>query len=107
MDIIFTDCWVGFYQGDDIYEGGPCPDVLITDVPTDISDPELFRYYLMSLCHGFCDHDKIEYKSRKVLKQLERVPVPISYRKDLENCTEEFIEVCYFDLMYWIDEYLD
>ena len=106
--VLFTDCWVGYYVGEGEYEGDTCPDVLITNVPDDTEKSDLFKYYLMGLCEGFCDHDKIEYKGRVVKRPLKtRVPVKITSRDELEDCYEEFIEVDYDDLMEWIDEYFD
>jgi hypothetical protein len=57
MKVLFTDCWVGCYVGEGEYEGGCCPDILITNVPDDTEMSDLFDYYLMGLCEGFCDHD--------------------------------------------------
>lgn len=107
MKILFTDCWVGWDQGEGSYEGDCCPDLLITNVPENLEDSDVFDYYLMGLCSGVCDHDKIEYKSKVVKRRLKRVPVKITSLKELEDCTEEFIEVDYDDLIDWIDKYFD
>ena len=105
-NILFTDCWVGCYVGCDEHEGGTCPDILITNVPDNTNDSDLFNYYLMGLCNGFCDHDKIEYKSKVVKGQSKtRIPIKITSRDELEDCYEEFIEVDYDDLINWIEEY--
>ena len=72
--ILFYDCWVGCYVGGGEYEGGTCPDVLITNVPDDLEGSNLFDYYLIGL-DGFCDYDKIEYKS-KVVNNLDIRPLP-------------------------------
>lgn len=106
--VYFYDCWVGCYVGEGEHEGGTCPDLLVTNVPDDIEDSDLFDYYLMGLCSGFCDHDVIEYKSREVKRQSKtRIPVKITSLEELENCYEEFIEVDFDELMEWIDEYFD
>lgn len=107
MRVLFTDCWVGCYVGDGEYEGGCCPDILITNVPDDIDESDLFSYYLMGLCDGFCDHDKIEYKSKVVKRQPKRVPVKLTSKDELDDCNEEFIEVDFDDLIDWIDEYFE
>lgn len=105
--VYFYDCWVGCYVGEGEYEGGTCPDVLITNVPENLDDSELFEYYLMGLCDGFCDHDKIEYQSKVVKRIPKRVPVKITSLDELENCSLEFIEVDYNDLIDWIKVYFD
>jgi hypothetical protein len=106
--ILFTKCWVGVYVGDDCYEGGTCPDVLITNVPDDTEDSDLFNYYLMGLCDGFCEYEVIKYKSRVVKRQSKtKIPTKITSLKELDNCNEEFIEVDFNDLIVWIDEYFD
>jgi hypothetical protein len=108
MKVLFTDCWVGCYVGEGEYEGGCCPDILITGVPTFVDESDLFSYYLMGLCDGFCDHDKIEYKCKVVKRQsTKRVPVKITSKEELDDCNEEFIEVFYNDLIDWIDEYFE
>jgi hypothetical protein len=101
--IRFSNCWVGVYVGDDSYEGGTCPDVVITNVPDDTEDSDLFNYYLMGLCDGFCEYDVIKYKSRVVRRQSKtRIPTKITSRDELDGCIEEFIEVDYNDLINWI-----
>ena len=105
--ILFTECWAGCYVGEGEYEGDTCPDILITNVPDDTEDSDLFDYYLMGLCEGFCGHDKIEYKSKVVKGRLTRTPTKLTSREELETCYEEFLEVDYDDLMEWIDEYFD
>jgi hypothetical protein len=101
----FTNCWVGCYVGDGEYEGGSCPDVLITNVPDHIEDSDLFNYYLMGLCDGFCEYEVIKYKSREVKRQSKtKIPTKITSLKELENCCKEFIEVDYNDLIDWIFE---
>ena len=101
--ILFYDCWVGCYVGRGEYEGGTCPDILITNVPDDTEDSELFNYYLIGL-DGFCDYDKIEYKSKVVKRQSKtRIPIKITSRGELDNCNEKFIEVDFDDLIDWID----
>lgn len=108
MKLLFTDCWVGCYVGEGDYEGGCCPDVLITNVPENLDHSDVFDYYLMGLCSGFCDHDKIEYKSRVVKRQSKtRIPTKLTSRDELEDCYKDFIEVDFYDLIDWIDEYLD
>jgi hypothetical protein len=103
MTLLFTDCWVGCYVGEGEYEGGCCPDLLITNVPDNLEDSDVFDYYLMGLCSGFCDHDKIEYKSKVVKRRpTKRVPVKITSLEELENCYKEFIELDYNDLEDWI-----
>jgi hypothetical protein len=106
--ILFTDCWVGCYVGEGEYEGGCCPDLLVTSVPDDIEDSDLFDYYLMGLCSGFCGHDKIEYTSKVVKRRSKtRIPTKLTSRDELDDCNEEFIEVDFYDLIDWIDEYFD
>jgi hypothetical protein len=101
----FTNCWVGCYVGDGEYEGGSCPDVLITNVPDHIEDSDLFNYYLRGLCDGFCEYDVIEYKSKVVKRQSKtRIPTKITSRDELEDCCKEFIEVDFDELIDWIDE---
>lgn len=101
--LLFTKCWVGCYVGDGEYEGGRCPDLLITNVPENLDDSDVFEYYLKGLCSGFCGHDKIEYTSKVVKRQSKtRVPVKITSLKELENCWKEFIELDYNDLEEWI-----
>jgi hypothetical protein len=108
MKVLFTDCWVGCYVGEGEYEGGCCPDLLVTNVPEDVKECDLFSYYLMGLCSGFCDHDKIEYKSRVVKRQSKtRIPTKLTSRDELDDCNEEFIEIDFYDLIDWIDEYFD
>lgn len=108
MKVLFTNCWVGSYVGDDEYEGGCCPDCLVTNVPDDTDTDDLFSYYLMGLCEGFCDHDKIEYDSKIVKRQSKtRTPIKLTSPDELDDCTEEFIEVDYNDLVDWIDQYFD
>lgn len=103
MKLLFTKCWVGCYVGDGEYEGGRCPDLLITNVPENLDDSDVFEYYLKGLCSGFSNHDKIEYKSKVVKRQSKtRVPVKITSLKELENCWKEFIELDYNDLEEWI-----
>jgi hypothetical protein len=103
MKILFTDCWVGCYVGEGKYEGGCCPDLLITNVPDNLEDSDVFEYYLMGLCSGFCDHDKIEYTSKVIKRRpTKRVPVKITSLEELENCYKEFIELDYNDLEEWI-----
>jgi hypothetical protein len=103
MILLFTDCWVGCYVGEGEYEGGCCPDLLITNVPDNLEDSDVFDYYLMGLCSGFYDHDKIEYKSKVVKRRpTKRVPVKITSLEELENCYKEFIELDYNDLEDWI-----
>ena len=105
MNILFTDCWVGWYQGEGSYEGGTCPDCLITNVPEEVDTSELFSIYLMGLC-GVNEHDKIEYKT-KVVKRTskKRIPVKITSLDELYECTEEFIEIDFDDLVDWVEEY--
>ncbi len=101
--IRFSNCWVGVYVGDDSYEGGTCPDVVITNVPDDTEDSDLFNYYLMGLCDGFCEYDVIKYKSRVVRRQSKtRIPTKITSHDELDGCIEEFIGVDYNDLINWI-----
>lgn len=108
MNILFTDCWVGCYVGEGDYEGGTCPDLLLTNVPEGVEESDLFSYYLMGLCEGFCEHDKIEYKSKVVKRQSKtRIPNKITSLDDLNDCIEEFIEVDYNDLIDWIEEYFE
>lgn len=108
MEIMFTKCWVGEYQGEGSYEGDTCPDVLITNVPEGITEEDLFSYYLMGLCHGYCDYDKIKYKSKVVkVRSTTKTPIKITSKYQLEDCYDSFIEVDYLDLLNWIDEYLD
>jgi hypothetical protein len=103
MKILFTNCWVGCYVGGGEYEGGCCPDLLITNVPDNLEDSDVFEYYLMGLYSGFCGHDKIKYKSKVVKRQSKtRVPVKLTSPKELENCHKEFIELDYNDLEEWI-----
>ena len=70
--LLFTNCWVGCYVGGGEYEGGRCPDLLVTNVPDNLEDSDVFENYLMGLCDGFCGHDKIEYKSRVVKRRPKR-----------------------------------
>lgn len=100
--ILFTKCWVGCYVGGGEYEGGTCPDLLITNVPDNLEDSDVFEHYLMGLCSGFCGHDKIKYTSKVVKRRPKRVPVKITSLKELENCYKEFIEVDHNDLEEWI-----
>ena len=100
--LLFTNCWVGCYVGGGEYEGGRCPDLLVTNVPDNLEDSDVFENYLMGLCDGFCGHDKIEYKSRVVKRRPKRVPVKITSLKELEGCYKEFIELDYNDLEEWI-----
>jgi hypothetical protein len=76
-------------------------------VPDDTEDSDLFDYYLMGLCNGFCGHDKIEYESKVVKRRPTRIPTKLTSRDELEDCYEQFIEVDYDDLIDWIDEYFD
>jgi hypothetical protein len=105
MNILFTDCWVGCYVGEGEYEGGTCPDCLITNVPEDVDTSELFEIYLMGLC-GFNEHDKIEYTTKEVKRlSKKRTPVKITSLSELYDSNEEFIEVDFNDLVDWIKEY--
>jgi hypothetical protein len=106
MKILFTDCWVGCYQGEGSYEGGTCPDCLITNVPEDEDTDELFDIYLFCLCDGFNGHDKKNFET-KVVKRTskKRSPVQITSLNDLIDCSKEFIEIDYDDLIEWFDEY--
>ena len=106
MRILFTDCWVGCYQGEGSYEGGTCPDCLVTNVPEDVDTDELFDFYLTCLCCGFDGHDKKDYTT-KMVKRLsqKRTPVKVTSLNRLENSNEEFIEVDFDDLIDWVEEY--
>lgn len=106
MKILFTDCWVGWYVGDGNYEGGTCPDCLITNVSDNIDESDLFDLYLMCLCSGCNEHDQKDYTT-KVVKRLPRgkTPIQITSLDELENCNEEFIKVDFNDLIEWVDEY--
>lgn len=108
MKILFTDCWVGCYQGEDSYEGGTCPDLLVTNVPDEFDTDDIFDMYLLCLCDGFNEHDKKDYTS-KIVKRMSKTlnPVKIDELTDLIDCNEEFIEVDFDDLINWIDYWLD
>ena len=99
----FTKCWAGCYVGGGEYEGGCCPDVLITNVPDNIDDSDVFDYYLKGLCDGFSNHDKIKYKSKIVKRRSKtRIPVKLNSLKELMYCYKEYIELDYNDLEEWI-----
>jgi hypothetical protein len=105
--ILFTDCWVGCYVGEGCYEGGTCPDILITNVPEHIEENDLFDYYLLGLC-GFFDYDKIHYKTKVLKRSLRtRTPIKITSSDELEDNNEEFIEVDFNDLINWIGGYFE
>ena len=104
----FTNCWVGSYVGGGEYEGGPCPDVLITNVNDNFEDSEVFDHYLMCYCDGFSNYDKIKYKSRIVTRRSKtRIPDKLNSLKELIHCDKEYIELDHNDLLDWIcDNYL-
>lgn len=108
MKILFTDCWVGWDQGEGSYEGGGCPDCLVTNVPDDLDTDDIFDMYLLCLCNGLNDHDKKEFTT-KVVKRMSKTLIPVKIDKvnDLIDCEEEFIEVDFNDLINWIDYWLD
>lgn len=105
MKFLFTDCWVGCYVGEGEYEGGCCPDLLITNVPDDMNTEDIFDMYLRCLCNGFDGHDKKEYFTQVVKRRSKTWnPTKIDSLNDLINCSEEFIEVDFNDLTNWLDE---
>jgi hypothetical protein len=111
MRILFTDCWVGCYQGEGSYEGGCCPDLLVTNVPDDFDSDdieEIFDMYLLCLCDGWNNHDKKIYTS-KVVKRRSKTwkPVKITDGLDLIYCNEKFVEVDYNDLTNWMGLWSD
>lgn len=103
--ILFRKCWVGNYVGEGSYEGGPLPDILISNVPDNHYDIDsLFNIYLYLSCDGFNDQDKIDYK----FKFLNNKPSTkglfknIIDRSQLVDCNnEEYIEIDYVDLIKW------
>ena len=105
MKILFTKGWVGCYQGGGKYEGGCCPDLLVTNVPDDTETDdfeEIFDMYLWCLCDGFNNHDKKKYTS-KIVKRKSKTwnPTKITDVNDLIYCNKEFVEVDYDDLVKW------
>lgn len=107
MRILFTDCWVGCYQGGGSYEGGTCPDCLITNVPEDVDTDELFDIYLLCLCDGFNDHDKKDYTTKVVKRLPKKIFVKITSLDEIVDCYEQSIEVDFDDLVDWFDELID
>jgi hypothetical protein len=107
MKVLFTNCWVGCYQGEGSYEGGTCPDCLITNVPEDVDTDELFDMYLMCLCDGFNGHDKKEYTTKVVKRTSTKTRTTLDCLNDLIDCDEEFIEIDFNNLIEWTDEYED
>lgn len=107
MKVLFTGCWVGCYQGEGSYEGGTCPDCLVTNVPEGVNHDDVFDMYLMCLCNGFNEYDKV-IKTTKVVKRTSTFsPTKIDSLNDLIDCDEEFIEVDFNDLINWIDTWLE
>ena len=109
MEILFTNCWVGDYQGEGSYEGNYCPDVLITNVPKGITRKDLFDYYLIGLNDGYYEYDKTKYKS-KVITDSSTIEISskITSKSQLKDCdSESLIEVDYNELLNWIDDYLE
>lgn len=102
MNILFKNCWVGCYVGSGEYEGGTCPDILITNVPENEDIEGLFDKYLEVLCDTSCQ-DKKEYDVR-YSKLKNKQPVIITTKDDLVDCSEDYIQVNYNDLISW---YLD
>lgn len=105
-NILFKNCWVGTDVGNGEYEGGSCPDILITNVPDNIVTEEdledLFDTYLY-VHIGFDDYEEKEFDS-KILTTKYRgsvKPTQITKQEDLKDCWESFIEVDYQDLRKW------
>lgn len=101
MKVLFTECWVGWYVGEGSYEGGCCPDLLVTGVPEFEDTSDLFDMYLYLLCR--CnDHDKKEFET-KIIKRCSRTdkPIEITSKDMLEDCNESFVKVMYNDLVEW------
>jgi hypothetical protein len=99
MRVLFTDCWVGCYVGEGEYEGGTCPDILITNVPENEDVEDLFDKYLDVLCGTSC-HDQKEYEVSYYSKRGKK-PLKLTNRDDLVGCCEEYVEVDYNDLLDW------
>lgn len=100
MKVLFVDSWVGTYVGEGDYEGGTCPDILITNVPDDINTDHLFDMYLDVLCDGFHDYDEKDYEPEITDKDYPETVV-ITSKDELVDCEEEFIQVDYNDLLKW------
>ena len=108
MKVLFTDCWVGCYQGEGSYEGGTCPDCLVTNVPDEVDTDDIFDMYLLCLCNGFNEHDKKNYITKLLKGTPRKKPfVEITSLNDLIDCNEESIKVDFNDLINWIDYWLD
>ena len=105
--ILFEKCWIGNYTGEGIYEGGPLPDILISNVPDSHysnSDIEsLINMYIYLDCDGFNDQDKKDYRVKFLNNKPNR---KVSFKKitdksQLVDCSEESIEIDYVDLIKW------
>lgn len=102
--ILFEKSWIGNYTGEGIYEGGPLPDILISNVPDSHHSIEtLFDMYVFLDCEGFDDHDKKDYKVKFLNNKPNR---KVSFKKitdknQLVDCDEESIEIDYVDLIKW------
>ena len=102
-NILFKNCWVGTYVGDGNYEGGTCPDVLITNViDSGVTENDLFDYYLYLLI-GNNDQEKKEFDSKTLTTNYRGSVKPIQITKHdvLKDCWEPFIVVDYQDLYKW------
>lgn len=103
--ILFKKCWVGNYVGEGTYEGGPLPDILISNVPNNHYDIDsLFNIYLYLSCDGFNDQGKKDYKvkflnNKPSTKVLFKNITDRSQLVDYNN--EEYIEIDYVDLIKW------
>ena len=99
MEVLFYNCWVGCYVGDGEYEGGTCPDILITNVPEDEDIEGLFDKYLDVLCGTSCQDEK-EYEVSYSTTGKKK-PVKLTDRDELVDCFEEYVQVDYNDLLKW------
>ncbi len=106
MNILFEKCWVGVYVGDGQYEGGSCPDILVTNITEDdIDTDDLFDMYLELDCGTSCQEEKIfKVKELKTKCRRKEKPVKITKREELSDCCKSFIEIDYTDLCNWYTE---
>ncbi len=105
--ILFEKCWIGNYTGEGIYEGGPLPDILISNVPnshySSYDIESLLNMYIYLDCDGFNDQDKKDYRVKFLNNKPKR---KISFKKitdksQLVDCNEEYVEIDYIDLNKW------
>jgi hypothetical protein len=105
-NILLKNCWVGSYVGDGNYEGGSCPDILITEVPEDVSEKSLVEMYIMVQC-GDTDYDKISYDIKEYKTQPKNVnPVVLPHKHLVREYKADLISVSYENLHKWYIEEL-